>query len=87
MGESMTAGWQAGAQQVGDSVTSMSDRVGESLSNVATVTSDGVELVAGSVDVLNTSVKDLLIAIAAGKASSGSSGSKAAAARVPCRRR
>jgi hypothetical protein len=81
VGESMTAGWQAGTQQLGDSVTSMGDQIGESISNVATVTSDGVELVASSVDVLSGSVQDLLMALAAGKASSGSSGSSKSSAK------
>jgi hypothetical protein len=64
VGEDMTAAWQDGADLLGDSVNS-----------VATVTSDAVTVVSESVDGLTGSVKDLLMALAAGKAG-GSSGGK-----------
>jgi hypothetical protein len=75
VGEAMSAAWTTGSQQLGDSVTAMGDVVGDSMMTVATVTSDNLQIVAEGVDGLNMSVKDLLMALATGKAG-GSSGSK-----------
>jgi hypothetical protein len=64
VGEAMSDVWTTG-----------SERLGDSMMNVATVTSDNLQIVAEGVDGLSMSVKDLLMALATGKAG-GSSGSK-----------